>query len=83
MQAWEIKRDNDSSKYSFNNVLVYINQNNIKRRERRGGAKQTKVIVPQPMKGNFIEYSAKKSTIIDSTTGSFNVKIKRLKIVKH
>ena len=79
----------DSSKYSFNNVLVYINQNNIKRRgeekiKKKKKNKQTKVIEPQLPKGNFIEYSEeKKSTIIDSTTDSFNVKIKRLKIVKH
>ena len=76
----------DSSKYSFHNVLVYINQNNIKRRgeEKKKKNKQTKVIEPQLPKGNFIEYSEKKkSTIIDSTTDSFNVKIKRLKIVKH
>ena len=55
----------DSSKYSFNNVLVYINQNNIKRRgeEKKKNKiknKQTKVIEPQLPKGNFIEYSEKK-----------------------
>ena len=56
----------DSSKYSFNNVLVYINQNNIKRRgeekikKKKKTNKQTKVIEPQLPKGNFIEYSEKK-----------------------
>lgn len=78
----------DSSKYSFNNVLVYINQNNIKRRgegEKRKEKKQTKFIVTSATerKIRLIFSKKKKSTIIDSTTGSFNVKINRLKIVKH
>lgn len=78
----------DSSKYSFNNVLVYINQNNIKRRgegEKRKEKKQTKFIVTSATERKIllIFSKKKKSTIIDSTTGSFNVKINRLKIVKH
>lgn len=79
----------DSSKYSFNNVLVYINQNNIKRRgegEKRKEKKQTKFIVTSATERKILlifSQKKKKSTIIDSTTGSFNVKINRLKIVKH